>query len=243
MFTMTKRRAKRTNSTTTTRTTEKTTYPDEQSLMYIRARHEWDERIGSAVSAARNWKTVAFFSLALTGIMGTGIGYIGAQSKIQPYGIVLQGDNVIPAGPMKALPGSQLRNMKTAEIRHFIDNVRSVFIDVNAQKKSITQAYAFLHQGDPAHQLITAAFKKQTPFKRAETELVKVSFVTVLPLSEDTYQAEWSETLTSPKGQALGVRHYKATLNTYQLAPTTRQQMDVNPLGFFIKTFNDVQVN
>lgn len=216
---------------------------DEQSLMYQRARHEWDERIGSAVSAARNWRIVGIVSLAVAGCAVIGISHIGAQSKIQPYGVVLQGDNVLPAGPMTALSGSQLSNMKATEIRHFVENVRSVFIDVNAQKKSITQAYAFLHQGDPAHQLITAAFKKQTPFARAETELVKVSWVTVLPLSDDTYQAEWSETLTSPMGQSLGERHYKATLNTYQVAPTTRQQMDLNPLGFFIKTFNDIQVH
>lgn len=211
--------------------------------MYLRARHEWDERIGSAVSSARNWKTTAFISLFIAGCAVFGVIHIGAQSKIQPYGVVLQGDNILPAGPMKALPDTQLSNMKASEIRHFVENIRSVFIDVAAQKKSITQGYAFLRQGDPAHQLITTAFKKTSPFKRAETELVKVSWVTVLPLSDDTYQAEWTETLTSPAGQSLGSRHYKATLNTYQIAPTTRQQMDVNPLGFFIKTFNDVQVN
>jgi len=221
----------------------KTTHLDEQSLMHLRARHEWDERIGSAVSSARNWKTTAFISMLIAGCAVLGIIHIGGQSKIQPYGIVLQGDNILPAGPMKAMPDSQLSEMKATEIRHFVENIRSVFIDVAAQKRSITQGYALLRQGDPAHQLITTAFKKTSPFKRAETELVKVSWVTVLPLSADTYQAEWTETLTSPAGQSLGERHYKATLNTYQMPPTTRQQVDVNPLGFFIKTFNDVQVN
>lgn len=33
---------------------------DEQSLMYLRAQHEWDERIGSAVSSAHSWKLAAF---------------------------------------------------------------------------------------------------------------------------------------------------------------------------------------
>lgn len=237
---MLKKKARSAQSSTPPETTSQL---DEQSLMYQRARHEWDERIGSAVASARSWKRATFLSLAIAGCAVPGIGYIGAQSKIQPYGIVLQGDNVIPAGPMNALSGSQLSNMKVSQIRHFVENIRSVFIDVNAQKKSITQGYAFLRQGDPAYQLITTSFKALPPFKRAETELVKVSWVTVLPLSEDTYQAEWTETITTPTGQPLGSRHYKATLNTYQVPPSTRQQIEMNPLGFFIKTFNDVQVN
>jgi type IV secretion system protein VirB5 len=220
-----------------------TTGLDEHSLMYLRARHEWDERIGTAVSSAYHWKLMAFISMTIAGGAVIGISHIGSQSKIQPYGIALQGDNVISAGPMSALPVSQLKRMQAAELRRFIENVRSVFIDVNAQKQIITKAYAFLREGDPAHQLITSMYKKRTPFKRAETELVKVSHVTVLPLSEDTYQTEWVETLTSPTGQTLGEQHYKATVNTYQIPPTTRTQIDANPLGFFIKTFNDVQVN
>ena len=220
-----------------------TTGLDEQSLMYLRARHQWDERMGTAVSSAHYWKVIAFMSITLAGCAVLGISYIGSQSKIQPYGIVLQGDNVIPAGQMSALPASQLKRMEAAEIRRFIENIRSVFIDVNAQKQIITKAYAFLHEGDSAHTLITKIFKEQTPFARAETELVKVSHITVLPLSENTYQAEWTETLTSPTGQQLGEHRYKATLNTYQILPTTRAQIDANPLGLFIKTFNDVQVN
>lgn len=216
---------------------------NEQSLMFSRARHEWDERIGSAAAAAHNWKVACFLSMAVAGCAVLGISHIGAQSKIQPYGIAIQGDNVIPAGPMSEISGSQLKNMKAAELRQFVENIRSIYIDVNAQKTSIKKAYAYLRPQDPAFQQVTKAFKKLSPFKRAETELVKVSFVTVLPLSDDTWQAEWSETLTSPTGQALGVKHYKATLNTYQIAPTTRGQIDANPLGFFIKTFNDIQVN
>jgi type IV secretion system protein VirB5 len=216
---------------------------DAQSLMYIRAKHEWDERIGSAVKSAHSWKIMAFLAIIVGGGAVAGISHIGSQSKIQPYGIVLQGDKVIPAGPMDELKASQLKNMKVSELRHFIEDIRSVYIDVNAQKKSITAAYAYLRPGDPAHQQITTTFKKLSPFKRAETELVKVKIGTVLPLSEDTYQAEWTETLTSPTGQSLGESHFKATMNTYQLAPTTNGQIQSNPLGFFIKTFNDVQVN
>ncbi|MEJ5074852.1 type IV secretion system protein [Enterobacter ludwigii] len=219
------------------------TPPDEQSLMYIRARHEWDERIGSAVSSAHNWKVAALISMATAACAVLGIAHIGAQSKIQPYGVALQGDKVLPAGPMSELTGSQLKNMKSAELRQFVENVRSVYIDVNAQKASITKAYAYLRAGDPAFQQITKGFKDKSPFTRAESELVKVSFVTVLPLSDDTYQAEWTETSTSPNGQAMGVLHYKATMNTYQIAPTTREAINANPLGFFIKTFNDIQVN
>ncbi len=216
---------------------------DEQSLMYLRAQHEWDERIGSAVSSAHSWKLAAFAAFFVAGCAVMGVGYIGAQSKVEPYAVALANNEALPMSPMQAMSDTQLKRVYVSSIRSFIENIRSVYVDINAQKQAITKAYAYLRQGTPAHSQITTAFKNKTPFERAETELVKVDIGTVLPLSDDTYQAEWTETITSPAGQALGVRHFKATLNTYVEPPKSRAAMAVNPLGFFIKTFNDVQVN
>ncbi len=220
-----------------------TTGLDEHSLMYLRAKHEWDERMGSALSSAHNWKLAAFISMLVAGGAVIGIGYIGAQSKIQPFAIALTRDNVLPIADMHTLPETELKRVYVSSIRRFIEDIRSVYVDVNAQKQAVTKAYAYLRQGDPAHSQITRAFKRTSPFERAQTELVKVNVETVLPLSDDTYQAEWTETLTSPKGEPLGVKRYKATLNTTLTPPTSRAQMNINPLGFFIKTFNDVQIH
>ncbi|EHH1077070.1 type IV secretion system protein [Vibrio parahaemolyticus] len=216
---------------------------DEQSLMYLRAKHEWDERIGSAVSSAHSWKLAAFAAFFVAGFSVMGVSYIGAQSKVEPFAVALANDEALPLSPMQSMSDTQLKRVYVANIRSFIENMRSVYVDINAGKGAITKAYAYLRQGDPAHAQITTQFKQKTPFERAETELVKVDVSTVLPLSDNTYQAEWTETLTSPTGQALGVEHFKATLNTYVEPPQTRAAMAVNPLGFFIKTFNDVQVN
>ncbi|MFM2625776.1 VirB8/TrbF family protein [Vibrio owensii] len=211
--------------------------------MYLRAKHEWDERIGSALSSAHSWKLAAFIAIVVAGCAVVGISYIGSQSKIKPYAIALTDDNVLPMTAMQTLPDTELKRVYVSNIRRFIEDIRSIYVDVNAQKQAVTKAYAYLRQGDPAHSQITRMFKHETPFERAQTELVKVKVGTVLPLSDNTYQAEWTETLTSPKGEPLGVQRYKATLNTYITPPTSRAQMNVNPLGFFIKTFNDVQVN
>lgn len=35
--------------------------PSDYSILYQRAREEWDERLGSIVKQAHNWKMCAFF--------------------------------------------------------------------------------------------------------------------------------------------------------------------------------------
>ena len=217
---------------------------DEQSLMYLRAKHEWDERIGSTLSQAHNWKLAAFSSMFIAVCAVVGVGYIGAQSKIEPYGIALQGDSVLPIAPLNKLKETEVERFKVTEIENFIEEVRTVYIDVEAQKSMVRKAYSHLRSGDPAYLQITAQFKQKNPFERAETELVKVKVVAVLPLSPNTYQAEWDETVTnSTTGLQLSKQRYKATLNTYDIPPTSKAAIHNNPLGFYIKTFNDVVIS
>ncbi|HIF9287246.1 VirB8/TrbF family protein (plasmid) [Photobacterium damselae subsp. damselae] len=222
----------------------KSVHLDEQSLMYIRAKHEWDERIGSALSQAHNWKLAAFSAMFIAICAVVGVSYIGAQSKIEPYGIALQGDQVLPISPLNQLPETEVERLRVSEIENFIENIRVVYLDVEAQKSAVRKAYSHLRSGDPAYLQITAKFKKQSPFERAETELVKVKVVATLPLSPNTYQAEWDETVTnSTTGQLLSKQRYKATLNTYNIPPTSKAAIHSNPLGFYIKTFNDVAIS
>lgn len=218
------------------------THLDEMSLLYQRARHEWDERIGTVVEQAHVWKILSFSALLIAALSVGGVIYIGSQSKIEPYGVVIKNGDAIATVKMNQLPAGQLSAMKVKALTGYIENMRSVMVDVAAQKKAIIKAYAMMQSDSPAYLQANTQFKKKSPFSRAESELVKVEITTILPLSHDTYQAEWTETVTKRSGNTTYFKRYKATLNTVTILPSTQAELNANPLGFFVRTFNDVEV-
>lgn len=219
-----------------------TTQKDELSILYQRARDEWDERLGSVVKNADIWKLIAFLSLTIATLSVAGIIYIGSQSKIIPYAIAIKNNETIGVAAINKLPDNQLHALKTQAIKKYIEDLRNVMADVAAQKQALLRAYSIMPPGSPAYEETNRRFKAQSPFERAKSELIKVEINSVLPLSDDTYQAEWREIITNRQGKPIDTRQYKATLNTQTQLPTTQKALHDNPLGFFILTFNDVQV-
>lgn len=216
--------------------------PDEMTIMTQRARSTWDERLGATVAATKNWRLVAFGSLTIAFIAVAGITYIGSQSKIQPYALALHDDTVLPMPAMQRLSDTQLSRLYQKAIRDFVESSRTVVMDVQAQKTLVTHAYSYLRPQTPAHTQLTRRFKDESPFSRAESELVKVQILSVLPISATSFQVEWQETISDRQGVVHHVEHFKASASTEVIPPTTRSAIDANPLGFYITHFNDVEV-
>lgn len=213
------------------------------SILYQRARHEWDERMGSVIKQAHTWKIVALAALSVTFISVMGVVYIGSQSKIEPYAIAIQDNNALPVGRMSQLPKGQLNGLHVKELTTFIEGMRSVLVDVEAQKKRITQAYAMLVPNTPAYEDAQRFFKNNDVFTRAQSELVTVEVMTILPLTDNTFQAEWKETISARQGNVLPYyKKYKATMNTFTVPPKNEKSLYANPLGFYVRTFNVVEI-
>ncbi|EEZ39024.1 VirB8/TrbF family protein [Photobacterium damselae] len=215
----------------------------ELSILYQKGRQEWDERMGSAISQAHSWK-MACFGLILVSLSAVaGIAYIGSQSKIVPYGVALQNNQAIPIGPLAKMPPSQINALHEKQLREFVEARRSVLVDVSAQKKLIEDVYSMLMPNTPALTATSRYYKNHNVFERAQTELVTVNITSVLPISENTFQVEWEETITSRNGQVRPyIKRFKATVNTFVSIPTDTKELNRNPLGFFIRTFNIVEL-
>ncbi|MGI9920370.1 VirB8/TrbF family protein, partial [Vibrio owensii] len=124
---------------------------NDYSILYQRAREEWDERIGSAVKEAHAWKMFAFLALLVSALAVGGVGYIGAQSKIKPYVIGVKNDEeIIGVASVEKLPTSQLDALKVRELEQFVEDIRSVLSDTEAAEKAVRRAYAKLIPNSPA---------------------------------------------------------------------------------------------
>lgn len=216
---------------------------EELNILYQRARHEWDERMGSAISMANHWRLAAFTSMTITLVAVVGVIYMGSQSKIQPYAVTIKNGEATAIGKIQQLPPTQQHALHIKALTDFVVDVRSVLADVQAQKTFITRAYQRLMPDTPALTTVDRYFKKNNVFEKAQTQLVTVNVTSVLPLSDNTYQVEWTESITPRKGNVLPyTTRYKATLNTVTALPSNEKALLQNPLGFFINTFNYVKL-
>ena len=64
---------------------------------YENARREWNERYGGYIARARAWRLTAMAALVVAAIAVTGIGWIGAQSKLVPYIVQIDKEGVAVA--------------------------------------------------------------------------------------------------------------------------------------------------
>ena len=218
---------------------------DEMSLMYQRARMEWDERIGDTVHQLKTWRIIAILSLAVAAFAVMGVGYIGAQSKIQPYALAISDNKVIALQQLDHLPDSEREMVTRSLISGFIENVRSVYSDPFAQQKATLDAYAHLRSNDTAHGQITQYLgKTHNPIARAETELVTVKVQSVLPLGNgNSYQVEWTETIIDRKGTLQSKPRFRAVVTAINQTPNSQQGFMSNPTGLWLTTYQVTEIN
>jgi type IV secretion system protein VirB5 len=207
---------------------------------YLAARQEWDNRIGSAVAQARNWR-FAFLTVVLT-LLGTIIALISlaGQQQVIPVIVALDKDSGEPTvvGPVdqkKYQPGP-------LEIKYFLSQfvryVRNISLDQVLIKQNWLRAYSFLRKD--AAGLLNEMTQKDpnSPLKKIGKVLVTTQPISVLQIPEtDSYQMRWKETVYSSQGSKLEEYTMLATFIIELDPPKDSNTLQENPLGLFIKNF------
>ncbi len=202
---------------------------------YLNARREWNERYGSYISQAATWRAIAMLAMLLSLISVSGALYLAKQSKFIPYIVeVDQLGRAHAVGP--ATEGSKIDPRVTkALLARFIENWRNVTMDVTVQKNRAFDLYAHLSTASAAYMTLNEHYQKNDPFKRAQTELVNVEVTSLLKIGEEVWQAEWTETIRSRKGNILHVKHYQSAMTlSYTHQTDNPAQLSSNPVGLFV---------
>lgn len=205
---------------------------------YLAGRQEWNERYGSHIKQANQWKVVAIGALGIAALAVVGVIYLGSRNKFVPY--VVEVDKLGTSLGVRKADEAQAVDTRVmrATLAAFVTNVRTVSPDASLQKAMLLQAYGSLSNQDPATTKLNEFFSKNSPFERAQTETVTVEIHSVLPITKETWQIEWSEKVTTRKGQLKEVARWKATGSVYTIPPTTEPQILKNPLGIFLRDFD-----
>ncbi len=202
---------------------------------YIAARNEWNERYGSYVKAARSWRIVGVTGMLLAVISTAYALYQSTQVKLVPY--IVEVDKLgsaVSAGFPQQIEYADPRVVR-ATLGDFVSNFRSVTPDAVVQKGYIDRTYALLRTSDPATEKINNWFRSNSPFEKARTATVAVEVNNIVPLSNQSYQIDWTEYERDRKGKETAVRRFRAVATVALTPPQDEAVIRLNPIGLYIR--------
>lgn len=201
---------------------------------YLSARKEWDERYGSLITRAKNWRMAAFLALGIATLETGGLIALALKAKVVPYVVALDNvGRVVSSGPADQASVADDK-LKRAALYHWVSDLRMVTIDGVAQRRSIDRVYAMIASGSPAQVEIGEFYRKEPPFDRAQTKTVDVEVKAAFATSERSYQVEWMETARSLSGQVQTEERWKGSFTIAVNPPTDERLIRVNPLGIYV---------
>lgn len=197
---------------------------------YLSARREWNERYGDYIARARNWRRAAFAALAVSLVLSIGVVWEAAQSKVVPYVVEVDklGDAVAIGRADRAAPADS-RVLK-AQLAAWIVDVRSVSSDPLAEKSALARVYALT--AATATIFLNDYYRQHSPFGQLRT--VAVSVDAVLPISNQTYQLQWTEEGRDFQGRDIGTTHWLASVTLAFDPPSDERGILSNPLGLYV---------
>ena len=207
---------------------------------YTRARSEWDNRLGTAVVQAKNWRANSLLFAALLAVSVVGNIYLGWQPKAVPH--IIEVDELGEAryrGPagLSASSFTPSETLVRYHLRRFIDLTRTLSSDTVLLRKNWIEAYKMLSISGNTR--MTEWVRVNNPFERAQTETTGIEILSAVPVSAESWQIDWRETTWDHQGQTLGKPTvWRAMLKVVIDPPETREQMLDNPLGLFVDEFH-----
>ncbi|MCK9549592.1 conjugal transfer protein TrbF [Aquamicrobium sp.] len=205
---------------------------------YLAARQEWNERYGSAIHAARSWKIVGVTGM-LMAVIGFGYAlYLSTQVKLVPY--IVEVDRLgtaVQAGFPQQIEYADPRVVR-ATLGSFVASFRSVTPDTVVQKQYIDRTYALLRTSDPATEKINNWFRGNSPFDRARSTTVSIEATSIVPLSNQTYQVDWTEYERDRQGKELATRRFRGIATVTLTPPQDESVIRLNPIGLYLTDFD-----
>ena len=210
---------------------------------YMRARQEWDARMGSALVHARNWRLATFGALFAVVVALAGMIYLGRLPKAVPH--IIEVDHLGAAsyrGPIGQSEADYVPSDASVKyhLQRFLEDTRSISSDTAVLKRNWLDAYTLV---TPKGGNMLTAYVSQPdhePFHRATAgELVSVEVLSSVRVSQDTWQVDWRESTWDKNGSAVGAPTvWRGMFHVLFHLPKTEEAMARNPIGLYIDEFH-----
>ena len=207
----------------------------EPETPYQRAAQVWDDRIGSARVQAKNWRLMAFGSLALSAALSAGVFWQSMNGSIVPW--VVQVDRL---GQAQAIaPATADYQPNDAQIAfylaRFIEQGRGIPADAIIVRQNWLRAYDFTTQAGAL--ALNDYARSNDPFAKVGRQQVAVEVSSVIRASPSSFRVAWIERRYQD-GSLASSERWSAILTVAVQPPRDADTLRKNPLGIYINAIN-----
>lgn len=199
---------------------------------YLKAKQEWDQRLGKSFAEIRLWRWMTLLLVALLAIISISLLVVSAQQKNVVYiAQVEKGGQVVNVAPL-TIPYQPDQAQVEYFLGQFIELVRGLPLDPVVAKQNWLKAYAYLSQRGAAQ--LNILMQQQNPLTLLGKQTITVTVNSINPLSAISYEIDWTETAVDNNGQTIAQKNWSGVFTVSVHAPKTQQQILINPLGIYI---------
>lgn len=220
-----------------TKKTNETPEDNLPSTPYFNARREWNERYGDYIDNANSWRVGALAAIVCCIILAIGNVYQSTQNKIVPYIVETNAHNEVTRVQRADVAARPTNNQIVATLRNWLIGARTVYVDLRAQQTIVDSTYAATLPDSQAYQSLANYHRENNPYSRAANETVEITVNAVVPVSEESWQIEWTETVRQRSGKIVSTKQWQGTFTIIIVAPTDEAQIMVNPLGVYVRQY------
>lgn len=202
---------------------------------YQRAAQVWDERIGSARVQARNWRLMAFGSVALAAGFAAALVWQSAKGTVTPW--VVEVDHL---GEARTLAPADFAYQPTDPqiafyLTRFIEHVRGLPMDAIVLRQDWLRAYDFTTERGAA--ALNDYARNNNPFDKVGKAEISVEVSSVIRASPDSFRIAWVERRYE-NGQLAITQRWSAILTLVVEMPHDLDRLRKNPLGIYVNAIN-----
>ena len=203
----------------------------EPETPYQKAAQVWDERIGSARVQAKNWRLMAFGSLALSFGLAGGLVWQSARGTVVPWVVEIdrfgQALTVAPADGDHQPADPQI----AWHLARFVEDVRGLPADPVVLRRQWLRAYDFTTDRGAA--ALNDYARTNDPFANLGRLQISVEVSSVIRASPASFRVAWTQR-TYENGSLSTTEHWTAILTVVVQAPRDAERLRKNPLGIYV---------
>lgn len=207
----------------------------EPETPYQRAAQVWDERIGSARVQAKNWRLMAFGSLALSAGLSVALVWQSLSGSVVPWVVQVdklgQAQAVAPASADYRPTDPQI----AFHLARFIEEVRSIPADAIIVRQNWLRAYDFTTQAGAL--ALNDYARANDPFTKVGKTQIAVDVSSVIRASPDSFRVAWVQR-TYQDGSLASTERWTAILTVVVQVPRDAEKLRANPLGIYVTAIN-----
>lgn len=199
---------------------------------YIAARREWNFMYCDIIKAKHNWQQIALLLIITHLVLLVGLITLALQKHFVPY--VVRVDSLGNTNFSEYLNSQAIVSplIINAMLRRYIVTARSVIADPVAEKHNLDFVYQVTKNA--ARVVLDNYYHEKNPFDIVKIETIDVMINAVLPKSAQTWQVDWTEVHRDLNGHVTGENHFEGLITIEQHAPTSTDEINVNPLGLYV---------